>query len=590
MTRLLEIRDLSIEYKTDCTSGGVSDSSSEGESAGGCRAVDRLSLTLEKGEMLAVIGESGSGKTTLALAIMGLLPENASIKGSILFQGRDLNAMPQEDRDLIRWKSISIVFQNSLEILNPVMRVGEQISEPMIKHLGLGKSEAKKRCTELFSQVGLDPVWLDAYPHQLSGGMRQRALIAMALSCQPEILILDEVTSALDAFTKVEIGELLVRLQKECGYSMILISHDIGFISSLSNRMMVMYAGRAMERGDTDKVIDSPLHPYTRGLVNSTPGIFLYRDLWGIPGEAPTGIVQGCPFYSRCTQRKGICKSSCPDLKPLDSEREVACHLGGIVTLLFASRMNYCYRLPDGGVLDAVKDVCLDIKEGEVLAIVGQTGSGKSTLAHMLAGVMGSGIGEIYFRGNRMNGERYGSKYGGIQIVFQDPVNSTSSRLTVLDTVKEPLDINHLEDKKERIELVKEALASVGLPSSEAFLNRFCSSLSGGQRQRVALARALIMSPKLLIADEVTSSLDVSTASNILRLLKGLQNSQGFAMIYITHDLMIALKVADRIAVMETGRIIEIGNSHQVMLHPQEEATRKLVMAKMNRAEQIFSG
>lgn len=578
MTPLLRIKDLSVDYLSDGTDGRS------------LRATDSINLTLEKGEMLAVVGESGSGKTTLALSIMGLLPENVSVKGSIIFKGNDLNSMPEEEKDLIRWKEISIVFQNSLEILNPVMRVGDQICEPMIKHLHLGKDEAKKRSSELFGLVDLDPVWLEAYPHQLSGGMRQRALIAMALSCQPDILILDEVTSALDAFTKAKIADLLIRLQKDFGYSMILISHDISFLSSLTNRMMVMYAGRAMERGDTDKMIDHPLHPYTRGLINSTPGIFLYRDLWGIPGEAPEGEVSGCPFYSRCTQRIQQCKTSCPDLRPVDIEREVACHLGGVVTLLSASGMNYSYRLPDGKMLDAVKDVCLDISEGEVLAIVGQTGSGKSTLAHMLAGVMGSGFGEVLFKGNRMNGERYGSHYGGIQIVFQDPVNATSSRFTVLDAVKEPLDINNLERLDERIKLVKLALSSVGLPCSDEFLNQFCGSLSGGQRQRVALARALIMKPKLLIADEITSSLDVSTSANVLRLLKGLQNSQGFAMIYITHDLMIALKVADRIAIMERGRIIEIGNSHQVMLHPHEEATRKLVEAKTNRGGLIPGG
>jgi peptide/nickel transport system ATP-binding protein len=575
---LLQIKDLSIDYI------------SEGKTGKSFRAIDRISLTLEKGEMLGLVGESGSGKTTIALGIMGLLPENAKVMGSIVFKGRDLNSMPEEDRDIIRWKEIAIVFQNSLEVLNPVMRVGDQVCEPMIKHLHLGINEAKKRSSELFELVGLDPVWLEAYPHQLSGGMRQRALIAMALSCQPDILILDEVTSALDAFTKAKIADLLIRLRRECGYSMILISHDINFLSSLTNRMMVMYAGRAMERGDTDKMIDHPLHPYTRGLVNSTPGIFLYRDLWGIPGEAPIGEVPGCPFYSRCTQRTDICKTSCPDLNPVDGEREVACHLGGVLTLLSVSGMNYSYRLPDGKKLDAVKDIHLDISDGEVLAIVGQTGSGKSTLAHLLAGVMGSGFGEILFKGNRMNGERYGSVYGGIQIVFQDPVNATSSRFTVLDAVKEPLDINNLERPKDRIDLVKAALVSVGLLSSEEFLNRFCGSLSGGQRQRVALARALMMKPKLLIADEITSSLDVSTAANVLRLLKGLQNSQGFAMIYITHDLMVALKVADRIAIMDKGRIIEIGNSHQVMLHPQEESTRKLVEAKVSCRELIPGG
>lgn len=571
---LLEIKGLSIEYVTDKKA---------------VRAVDGLNLSLRKGELLGLAGESGSGKTTIALGIMGLLPESVRTTGSILVGGRDMVSMQDSERDAIRWKNIAMVFQNSLEVLNPVIRLGDQVSEPMIQHLDLGKAEARTICSRLFGQVGLDPIWLDAYPHQLSGGMRQRALLAMAMSCDPDILILDEVTSALDAFTKKEILDLLLSLQKDAGYSMVLISHDITFLSIVSTRLAVLYAGRIMERGATGEVIDFPMHPYTRGLINSTPGIFLYRDLWGIPGESLAGQMQGCPFSARCTQRIDLCDSMPPDLKTVSAggsingscEREVACHLGGVVTLLKASGLNYSYRLPDGKMLSAVKNASLDIREGEVLAIVGQTGSGKSTLAHMLAGVMGSDVGEIIFKGNRMNGDKYGSGYGGIQIVFQDPISSTSSRFTVLDAVKEPLDINRLEPPRERIDLVRGALSSVGLPSSDDFLYRHCGSLSGGQRQRVAIARALIMRPKLLIADEITSSLDVSTAANVLRMLKGLQNSRGFAMIYITHDLMIALKVADRIAVMDEGKIIETGNSHEVMLYPKEEATKQLVGTRM---------
>jgi peptide/nickel transport system ATP-binding protein len=584
---LLSIKDLCIEYRSDSQA---------------VRAVDFLSFSLEKGELLGLAGESGSGKTTIAMAIMGLLANGVKITGSIIFDGMDLVAMSEKEKDRLRWKRIAIVFQNSLEVLNPVIKIVDQVSEPMISHLGLGKNEARARCNKLFELVGLAPIWLDAYPHQLSGGMRQRVLIAMALSCQPDILILDEVTSALDAFTKMEILDLLVKLQKETGYSMILISHDITFLSALTDRLIILYAGRIMERGDTAEMINFPMHPYTRGLINSTPGIFLYRDLWGIPGEAPAGHVQGCPFYSRCTQKIDLCMEKSPELKEVDSacsenncndrgignswteghgRREVACHLGGVATLLKARKMNFSYNLPGGKSLHAVKDASIDVRESEVLAIVGQTGSGKSTLAHILAGVMGSNGGEMVFKGSRMNRDHFGSSMDGIQIVFQDPISSTSSRFSVMDAVKEPLDINGLQLPEERVDLVKSALWSVGLSSSDDFLNRHCGSLSGGQRQRVAIARALVMRPRLLIADEITSSLDVSTAANVLRLLKGLQNSRGFAMIYITHDLMIALKVADRIAVMDEGQIIETGNAHEVMLYPKHPATKRLVGARI---------
>ncbi|MDW5549693.1 ABC transporter ATP-binding protein [Methanosarcina sp.] len=563
---LLKINDLKCHYLTDIDT---------------VKAVDGISFEIEEGEILGIVGESGSGKTTVALGIMGLLPENTAISGEILYRNEVISSLPEPEMDRFRWKDIAIVFQNGLEVMNPVLKVGVQVMEPMIKHLDISPEKARSKCADLFRTVGLDPKWMDSYPHQLSGGMRQKVLLAMALSCDPKLLVLDEVTSALDAFTRKEIRDLLVDLQKN-GYTMLVISHDITFVSSVASRIVVMYSGKVIETGPVRNILVSPLHPYTRGLVHSTPDIFVYKDLWGIPGDVPSGDeFEGCPFSPRCTQRIDICNKISPVLVPAGEGREIACHRGGIAGLLAAKNLNFRYRLPDGEYLQAVNNVNLEVMEGEVLAIVGQTGSGKSTLAHILADVIRPECGDVLFMGGNVFGGNYGSRFNGIQIVFQDPFSSTSNRFTVLDAIKEPLYINKIGSNGDRLQMVKSALELVRLPSNDNFLRKYCGELSGGQRQRVALARAMVMEPKLLIADEITSALDVSTSANILRLLKGLQNRRGFAMIYISHDLSLTLKIADRIAVMNSGRIIEIGNSHDVMLSPSDEYTKRLVGSRI---------
>jgi peptide/nickel transport system ATP-binding protein len=545
------------------------------------RAVDGISFEIEEGEVLGIVGESGSGKTTVALGIMGLLPENTAVSGEILYRDELISSMPESRMDRVRWKDIAIVFQNSLEVLNPVLKIGVQVTEPMIKHLDISPEKARSKCADLFRTVGLDAKWMDSYPHQLSGGMRQRVLLAMALSCDPKLLILDEVTSALDAFTRKEIRDLLVNLQKKNGYTMLMISHDITFVSSVASRIAVMYSGRVVETGPVRDILVSPRHPYTRGLVHSTPDIFVYKDLWGIPGDVPAGDeFKGCPFSPRCTQKIDICSKVSPVLMPAGG-REIACHRGGIAGLLEARNLSFRYRLPDGDYLQAVEDVNLEVKEGEVLAVVGQTGSGKSTLAHLLANVIRPEFGEVLFMGGNVNRGNFGNRLNGIQIVFQDPFSSTSNRFTVLDAVKEPLYINKIGSNGDRLQMVKNALELVRLPGNDNFLKKYCGELSGGQRQRVALARAMVMEPKLLIADEITSALDVSTSANILRLLKGLQNRKGFAMIYISHDLSLTLKIADRIAVMDSGKIVEMGNSHDVMLSPSDDYTKRLVGSRI---------
>ena len=565
MMPILEVTDLRCRYHS-----------------GAAAAVDGLSFTLEAGETIGLVGESGSGKTTTALGIMRLLGDRATTTGTISYNSIDITGLSELEMDRLRWKDIAIVFQNSLEVLNPVMTVGKQVIEPLLKHTDMSPRGAEERCKELFTSVGLDSVWMDAYPHHLSGGMRQRVLIAMALSCDPRVLILDEVTSALDAVTRKELQDLLADLQKRRGYSMVLISHDLSFVSSLASRMIVLYAGRVVECGPTRDIINTPRHPYTRGLVHSTPDIFIYKDLWGIPGEPPSeNRYVGCPFQRRCIQTIPICSTTPPDLVPCGGGREIACHRGGIASLLRADSLRYRYRLPDGRALQAIDDVNVEVSEGEVLALVGRTGSGKSTLAHILAGVLRPETGEVRFMDKAVYGGDAGHLFGGIQIVFQDPFSSTNNRFTVLDAVREPLDINSIGSRNERLDMVREALKMVMLPQTDQFLGKYCGELSGGQRQRVALARAMVMRPKLLIADEITSALDVSTAANVLRLLKRLQNRRGFAMIYVSHDLSLTLKIADRIAVMDAGKIVEMGNAHEVILNPRDARTKKLIDARI---------
>lgn len=540
------------------------------------KAVDDLNIRLNKNETLGIIGESGCGKSSMAMGIMGLLSQ-ADISGEVIYKGEQLNGMPEKKLRQYRWKEIALVFQNSLEILNPVLTIGEQIGEPIKTHCQKSRTEIDQRVVELLKKVGLDPKWRQAYPHQLSGGMRQRVLVAMALSCDPELLIVDEPTTALDVVSKNEILRLLQKLQKEQGFTMIIISHDLGVIKKLTTRVLAMYCGRIIEKGLTSEVIKNPLHCYTRGLLNSSPNLYKYKDLWGIEGEAGSGVgTTGCAFYPRCCQHEDSCQKEKPELEYVALEHMVACHKGGIEIFLTANQIRKTHRLKNSEVL-AVNDVSMEIKSGEIVALVGESGSGKSTLAQVLAGVWQADSGAAYFQKKKLEGHWATSMMGGMQIVFQDPFSATSYRLKVLDVVKEPLDIMKWKTREERDQEAIRVLQSVQLPDSKEFLSRNCAALSGGQRQRLAIARALVTNPKLLIADEVTSMLDPSTQANLLRELKGLQNRYGFAMLYITHDLHLARKVADKVYVMYQGKIVEHGVSCDIFKNPEHRYTKQLM-------------
>ncbi|KTE92204.1 ABC transporter ATP-binding protein [Desulfitobacterium hafniense] len=560
MMSVLEINNLYVRYGQDTD----------------INAVHNVSLRLDSGECIGIIGESGSGKTTLAMSIMGLLENRAQISGSICFEGTELIPLSEQERDSYRWKRIAVAFQNSLDVLNPVISIGDQIGECLIRHLEMEKKEARARTENLIRMVGLDPSLTAAYPHQLSGGMRQRILIAMALSCDPDVLIVDEPTTSLDSVSKQEMVRLLLDLQQEKGFAMLVISHELPVIAAMTSRILVMYTGNVVEQGGTKDILHDPRHPYTRGLIYSSPSIHPYRDMWGIPGEIQITHEQQCPFYSRCNQRIEECLREHPVLEEVGEQRQVACLRGGIVTLLAGSGIEKAYHTKNRRV-KACLDCNIEIKAGEVAALIGESGSGKTTLAGILSGIMDADSGEVYFEGRKVTGNSETAKPEGIQMVFQDPVSATNEHLTVREIVQEPLDILKKDERAERLQAVRTALGQVQLPYDDVFLRRRGHTLSGGQRQRVAIARALVMNPKLMIADEISSMLDPSNAANLLRLLKGLQNIRGFSMLYITHDIFLTRKIADKVYVMRQGRIIEQGAASKVFDHPQEEYTRLLL-------------
>ena len=402
------------------------------------KAVDGISLQLRKNECLGIIGESGCGKSSLALGITGLIKrDEGAVSGEIIYNGQNLVGLPESKLKAYRWREIALVFQNSLEVLNPVLKIGEQVGEPLKTHYHFSPAEADQRVVKLFEMVDLDPRWRHHYPHQLSGGMRQRVLVAMALSCNPKLLIVDEPTTALDPLSKNEILGLLQNLQKKFGFTMLIISHDLGVIKKLTTRMVTMYCGRFLEAGLTADVLRNPMHCYTRGLLNSSPNLFKYKDLWGIAGEpAMASAAKGCGFYDRCCQSGENCSRSRPPLEYVALERMVACHKGGIETFLKAEGIKKAYKLKNMKV-EAVKDAGLEIKSGEVIALVGESGSGKSTLAHILAGVLKADAGRIFFKNKEVRGRWATKMLGGMQIIFQDPFSATSDRLSVLEDRKE---------------------------------------------------------------------------------------------------------------------------------------------------------
>ena len=546
-------------------------------------AVRGIDLELAPGGSLGVIGESGSGKTSLALSCLMLLPEGTRVGGSVTVFGQELVGASPKTLRAVRWRTVACALQSPGRGLNPVRKVGSQIRETMRLRGGLGRQAARRRAAELAEQVELEPSLLEGYAHQMSGGQVQRAMLALALSCDPRVLILDEPTAGLDATTKHELLGTLKRLQSDRDLAVLFVSHDIPFVARFSDDLAVLYAGMVMEHGPVGAVLAEPLHPYTRDLLGALPTMTTQKDLRGIRGDAPdpSEPPSGCPYHPRCTQALEECATWAPERLPI-AGRDVVCVREGIITRLAASGLHKSFRPSRHRRVEALRDVAVTVRAGEAVGVVGESGSGKTTLARVLLGLLPPDQGTVSWEGRdtaRFDAGDWREFRRSTAIVYQDPYEAVSHRLTVAQATREPLDVQRLGSSSERGQRVRELLARVGLPTTDRFLRRRTHELSGGQLQRLAIARALILSPRLLIADEPTSMLDASEQAKVLALLKDLQVERGMSMAFVSHDLALVRKVVDRLLVLHAGRAVEEGPGHRVVAAPESAEAARLVRA-----------
>lgn len=555
---LVEVSDLAVRF------------------AGEVEALRGVSFSLERGESLAIVGESGSGKSTLALCLSGLI-QPPEAQGSVRVDGVELLGASDETLRSVRWATVALGLQGAP--FNPVVTVGNQVAEPLRDRLGMGAGEAARRATELAREVLLDPALLERYPHQLSGGQRRRATLAMVLALDPALVVLDEPTAGLDPSTRDEVVERIVALAETRGFALVVISHDLPDAARMASRTIVLYAGEIMEDGATSRVIGDPAHPYSWALVNAYPVVTTTKDLRPIRGRPPDPrcVPSGCPYHPRCTQAETVCGEARPELIP-SRERLVLCHFGGLKMLL--SARDVVKSFGDGPrAVRALAGVSLELREGESVGIVGPSGSGKSTFARILSGHLAPDGGEVLLGGQPLPTSEHAAERlrHQVQLVMQDPAEALSAHLNVEDLVGEPLDAGETSDSAERRAAVAEVLESVGLPATGSFLRARSHELSGGQLQRVALARALVSKPKLLVADEPTAMLDASEQARMLVVLRERQVEMGLGLVLISHDLAVVRKVTDRMVVLDAGRVVEEGPSAVVSTTPQTPTARLLV-------------
>ena len=591
---LLEVEGLSVSFET---------------ADGTVRAVRDMSFSVAEGKTLGIVGESGSGKSVSMHALLGLT--GGTTRGTARLNGVDLLSMRPKELQAVRGAKAAMIFQDPLTSLHPLFRVGAQIGEAIGVHEKLSHTATRRRTMELMDQVGIPQAdkWIDAFPHQLSGGMRQRIMIAIAISARPHLLIADEPTTALDVTVQAGVLDLLRGLQRENGMGLILITHDLGVVSSMAHDIITMYGGAPVERGTRDDLIVSPHHPYTQGLLDSLPSFGQpVRRLTPIPGQPPSLLAQlpGCAFADRCGLAQDRCTAEPLPVQLLSPTHQSRCILGpehsdrlvitdhepmmptvfaeGRESLVSISQVTVEYgkakrtRRASAGHI-AANDVSFEIFDGEVLGIVGESGSGKSTVARVAAGLLAPTSGRVEFRGTALSDLDSSARSEfrrNVQVVFQDPMGSLNPYRRVGSIIAEPLVVHGYAESKIKTR-VQELMEVTGL--NPEYYNRFPTEFSGGQRQRISIARAIALKPRLIICDEPVSALDVSIQAQILNLLKDLRDAFGLAYLFISHDLAIVENIADRVLVMKSGSVVEQGQAATIFTNPGDEYTKNLIRA-----------